>query len=73
MFKAIGVLGLVLISIGVLAKARRKQNTLYIFGGLCLEIYSIYLKDAIFIILQVVFILAATYDLSKPYLRSKEP
>lgn len=38
---------------------------LYIIGGICLEIYSIYLHDLIFIILQIVFTLAAVYDLVK--------
>jgi hypothetical protein len=72
MFKAVGALGLILISLGIITKARRKQNILYIFGGICLEIYSIYQKDAIFITLQVVFTLAATYDLLKPYFRSRK-
>jgi lipid-A-disaccharide synthase-like uncharacterized protein len=72
MFKAIGALGLILISVGILTKARQKQNILYIFGGICLEIYSIYLNDAIFIILQVVFTLAAAYDLLKVYLRANK-
>jgi lipid-A-disaccharide synthase-like uncharacterized protein len=65
MFKIIGALGLILISIGILTKQRKKQDTLYIIGGICLEIYSIHLKDAIFITLQIVFTLAAIYDLIK--------
>jgi len=64
-FSIIGALGLILIVIGILIKKRKKQDISYIFGGLFLLIYSIYLKNTIFIILQSVFILSATYDLIK--------
>ena len=64
-FKLIGALGLVLICAGLLLKNRKHQNILYIIGGVCLEVYSIYLRDTIFIILQIVFIIAAVYDLLK--------
>jgi hypothetical protein len=65
MFKIIGALGLILISIGIVTTNRKKQNIFYVCGGACLEIYSIHLRDYIFIILQIVFILAAVYDLYK--------
>jgi len=71
MFKIIGALGLVLISIGIITKQRKKQDVLYIIGGLCLEAYSIHLKDAIFIILQIVFTFSAIYDLIKLMRTSK--
>lgn len=64
-FKIIGGLGLLLISAGIVTKNRRAQDTLYILGGICLEVYSIYLRDVIFIILQIIFTLAAIYDLLK--------
>ena len=64
-FKLIGAVGLVLICIGLLLKNRKHQNILYIIGGGCLEIYSIYLRDTIFIILQIAFMLSALYDLLK--------
>ena len=64
-FKIIGSIGLLLISAGVVIKGRQRQNILYISGGISLLIYSIELRDMIFIILQVVFILAAIYDESK--------
>ncbi|MEX0690037.1 MAG: hypothetical protein WD095_01190 [Candidatus Paceibacterota bacterium] len=64
-FKIVGAIGLLLISIGIVTKNRKNQDILYIIGGTCLEIYSIYLQDIIFIILQIVFTLAATYDLIK--------
>jgi lipid-A-disaccharide synthase-like uncharacterized protein len=66
-FKIIGGLGLVLISIGIITKKRKSQDVLYIFGGLSLLFYSIYIEDLIFIILQSIFTLAAVYDLIKVY------
>ena len=64
-FKIIGALGIILISLGILNKKRKKQDIFYILGGLCLEIYSISLKDVIFIVLQIIFTGAAIYDLVK--------
>jgi hypothetical protein len=66
-FKVIGTFGLLLITVGIITKERRRQDVFYIIGGIGLEIYSIYLKDVIFIILQIVFILASIYDLFKIY------
>lgn len=65
MFKIIGAIGLILISIGILVPNRKHQNILYILGGIGLEIYSIYIQDIIFIILQIIFVLAALYALLK--------
>lgn len=64
-FKLIGGLGLIIISIGIITKNRKKQDAFYIIGGICLEIYSIYIGDLIFIILQIIFTLAAVYDFVK--------
>lgn len=64
-FKIIGALGIILIAIGILNKRRKVQNIYFIGGGICLEVYSIYIQDYIFIILQIIFILAALYDLIK--------
>lgn len=64
-YKIIAALGVVLLSIGIISKERINQNIFYIFGGLALEIYSIYIGDYIFIALQLIFILAAVYDLYK--------
>jgi len=65
MFKFIGALGIILISIGIISKERKNQDLFYIFGGTCLEMYSIYVSDIIFIILQAIFTLTAIYDLLK--------
>ncbi|MBI2415587.1 MAG: hypothetical protein HYV33_02920 [Candidatus Kerfeldbacteria bacterium] len=68
-YKIIGAAGLLLISIGIVTKNRKIQDVLYIIGGLCLEAYSIYLGDVIFIILQIIFTLAAIYDVVKIQLK----
>ncbi|HSH23496.1 MAG TPA: hypothetical protein VK975_05475 [Acidimicrobiales bacterium] len=65
LFKLIGAAGLVLISIGLLLKTRKAQDILYILGGVFLELYSLYLGDPIFIVLEIVFIASAAYDLVK--------
>lgn len=63
LFRIIGAAGLLFITAGVLTKNRAKQDILFIIGGLLLEAYSIYLRDIIFIPLQIIFILSAAYDL----------
>ena len=62
-FKTIGAIGLLLISVGVVVKNKKRKNLLFIFGGVCLEIYSIYIKDSLFMTLQLIFILSAVYNL----------
>lgn len=64
-YKLLGAVGLVLVAIGIITKKRKRQDMLYIVGGALLEIYSIAIKDAIFIVLQIIFILAAVYDIVK--------
>ena len=65
MFKIFGIIGLLIITAGVLIKKEKKQDLLFIIGGLALLIYSIYISDWIFIILQIVFILTAAWELLK--------
>jgi len=57
-----GIIGLLLISYGVLTKKRKFQDLEYIVGGLFLLVYSISIKSYIFILLQIIFILAAAWD-----------
>ena len=66
-FGLIGVSGIILIIIGIVIKSKRRdiRDLLYVFGGLCLLTYSIYIGDVIFIILQSVFTLVAGYDFFK--------
>ena len=65
MFKIFGILGLLLITIGVLIKSEKKQDIFFAVGGLSLLVYSIYINDWIFIVLQIVFILTAVIELIK--------
>jgi len=62
-----GIIGLVLIILGILVKKkdRKKRDVLYILGGILLAAYSFYIKDTIFITLQIIFVLVAIYDLIK--------
>jgi lipid-A-disaccharide synthase-like uncharacterized protein len=68
-FHIIAIIGLVAIISGTfmvsMKKSIRRRYTypLLILGGICLEIYSIYLNDLIFIILQGVFIISSIYGL----------
>ncbi len=61
-FKISGALGLVCITIGVLTKDRIRENILFIVGGCLLEVYSVALRDMIFIPLQVIFVVASVYE-----------
>jgi len=70
-FKIIGALGILLIAVGIINKRRKIQDIYYLIGGISLLIYSIYIKDLIFIILQIIFTLAAVYDLIKLKIKSK--
>ncbi|OIO64101.1 hypothetical protein COY28_00245 [Candidatus Woesearchaeota archaeon CG_4_10_14_0_2_um_filter_57_5] len=62
-YHTLGGIGLLLITIGIITHKRLTQDVLYLVGGILLEIYSLYIRDNIFIILQLVFILAALVDL----------
>jgi len=64
-FKALGATGLLLITWGIFVKKETKQDWMFSLGGLFLLAYSIYLKDPIFITLQIVFTLASLYEIYK--------
>lgn len=61
----IGILGLVIISGALFMKSRKREDMLFVLGGICLLTYSIAIGNAIFIVLQAVFIVSALYDFSK--------
>lgn len=63
-YKIIGIVGLLLISIGVLTQ-KKNEDLWYIFGGIFLLVYSVYIEDYIFIVLQIVFTLSAIYHFTK--------
>ena len=70
-YLAIAIIGLISIILGtLLISAKRKIRKSYtypllILGGICLEIYSIYLRDIIFMTLQGVFIIFSIFGLIK--------
>lgn len=63
--RLLGIVGLLLITWGIFAKSEKQQDWIFVAGGACLLLYSIYLQDLIFIILQTVFILASLYEIHK--------
>ena len=71
LLKVIGILGLISIITGtfmISLKKNFRRKHIYPFlllGGIFLMIYSIYIKDPIFIILQGVYILIVIYDIIK--------
>lgn len=60
-----GIIGLLIISFAIWLKNERKQDILFILGGISLLIYSITINNLIFIILQIVFITSASIELFK--------
>lgn len=70
MYLIFGAAGLLIISFAIWSKNERKQDFLFIIGGVFLLIYSIDTDDIIFIILQIVFIASALVEILK--LRRKE-
>jgi hypothetical protein len=65
LFKAIGALGILFVSAGVLKAEKKIGSIFYLLGGICLEFYSIYINDLVFIILQGIFIIIAAYKVWK--------
>ena len=63
-FTLFGIAGLIFIIIGIIKKKRKSEFLHLILGGIFLEIYSISIKDIVFIILQLVFIAVAIYEYS---------
>ncbi|MDE1970072.1 MAG: hypothetical protein KGI50_00625 [Patescibacteria group bacterium] len=58
-----GILGLLIISVAIWLKNEKRQDVLFMIGGVFLLVYSINIRDSIFIILQIVFIASATIEL----------
>jgi lipid-A-disaccharide synthase-like uncharacterized protein len=71
LFKIIGVIGFILITYGTIllsSKERKKEykiSWLFALGGSCLLIYSINIKEIIFISLQIIFILSSVRGIIK--------
>ncbi len=62
-YKFVGILGLIIISIGVFWQKKYLEDTLYIIGGVALLIYSYHIRELIFTVLQVIFIISAASHL----------
>ena len=58
-----GIIGVIFIVVGILVRNRKEEHMMFILGGLLLGIYSIYLKSYIFMILQIIVVLSAVYEL----------
>lgn len=62
-----GIIGLLLISYALWVRNEKKQDIIYILGGMSLLAYSIHIGDIVFIVLQIVFLLSAGIELFKIY------
>ena len=58
-----GIIGLLLISYGLWMKNEKRQDLIFILGGISLLVYSIYINDVIFIVLQIIFTISALIEL----------
>jgi len=63
--KASGILGVMLITWGIYVKKEINQDYVFAAGGLALLMYSLYLRDPIFIPLQIIFTLASVVEIIK--------
>lgn len=62
LFKILGVIGLLFVTKGVFIRGHRHQSAVFALGGIFLLAYSLYLRDAVFSVLQVVFIVSSWYE-----------
>jgi len=60
-----GIVGLLLISYGLWVKNEKVQDIVYMAGGGFLLVYSAYIGDPVFIVLQIIFILSALIEYVK--------
>ena len=64
-FKILGAVGMILISYAIASKNNAMDDRLFVAGGTLLLVYSISLRDPIFIPLQIIFIAASVYKIYK--------
>jgi len=60
-----GIVGLVILTCAVWIKNSRRRGILAAAGGTFMLVYSISIRDAIFIILQTVFIISSLIEVVK--------
>lgn len=63
--KISGVVGVLLITWGIYVKKEISQDYVFVAGGLALLAYSLYLRDPIFIPLQIIFTVASLVEIVK--------
>lgn len=61
--KLSGAIGLVLITYAIFVRKEIKQDWFFVSGGLFLLVYSISLRDPVFIPLQIIFTGASLYEI----------
>lgn len=59
----LGIIGLLLITWGVVEKKEVRQDWLFSIGGILLFLYSYWLGDVVFMTLQIVFTGASLYEI----------
>ena len=67
----IGVMGIIIITAGIWAGKERKRDLFFAFGGTCLLIYTVAIGNALFTILEALFVMSALVQLSKHPKRKK--
>lgn len=70
--KIFGVIGVLFITYGIYAKKEVNQDWIFATGGLFLLAYSTYLRDPIFIPLQIIFTAASLYEIYKIKTKKKK-
>lgn len=60
-----GIIGLLCITYAIFVKKETRQDWFFVIGGICLFYYSYTLRDAVFMTLQVVFVLASLFEIYK--------
>lgn len=70
--KLIGAIGLLFITWGIFIKRETEQDIIFAVGGLFLLAYSIFLRDPIFIPLQIIFTGASIFELIKLKKKTQE-
>lgn len=62
-YQFVGILGLIIVAIGVLWQKKFIEDILYIIGGVALFVYSYHIREWIFIVFMVVFVVSALVHL----------
>lgn len=61
--RILGIIGLLLTTYAIFIKKEKTQDIYFAVGGVGLLIYSLSLRDPVFILLQIIFIGASLWEL----------